>query len=979
MSDLGLWTVVGGADKGGIIVRAERELGSSAVARLSTGAVVKGLECHEGRMFYELVQGQGPAKGWVTMSLKGKELLVKGVEESTSEGSTSGSESPNTEDMDVKGEKITADEKEALRLYETKFGEAQEGAHVHTGYNRKSFPWAMPQKVAKETSEELIKATQAFKEKRQRKTRYWDVDSDGEEVTLCSRCFMAIGETAYGDTADGKSTCVHPECMAQVMIEEMQQQEAAFLKEENEKKLKNREEYQIGWVPSTVPCSASLAQRFGLAASGLTSLVWDEVSRSVRVAATLEPSAAVNLEYLALALKVRRQERREPLFSLDPVDPQNMEKTMQTKRYEPEWLAGTSVGDIMFQADYFLKELALGEYTMPVVGMLSVFDWSEALSLHHQPWAGREWFVVKRAEVHMAEDKTLIPFVKMGVEAREQVLTADGLRDTAITSASHPLRRFADAFTRNFDLIAERKSVIFHLRELAKASVMAKFLVDSGAQLDDLWHTVAEEIVSNTAPEPHSEIPQLWNMRGLSRIRLENGKIVDMETGTVSNLHAIYGGVEFGLDRFELAQRHALRPGVPGMAMQQAGLQGMQLGPSGRPMFMPQRFQLTQRGEMPQGVDLDLDKFNLAELESFSKLPACSGAEGSLEARTLLGKAFLKGLNEGYRSMKSEDKELLKDMFNAAMADRTEEGDQFIPPTPNLSYIAKLRNLVNEEKALLKKRKLSFCDRNFAPGNAGLDFPRSWTSGFTVERGFSPAVMQKLKSSLVQLQVDATFQQALLEEVLPTAAPEFHKATEDGVVFRIYRLGSLEVRTTQEPGQAEDLGVVFSTRAVTWNLSEPNVRSVRDEEKIVRGRIYIEAIDAESAKRLDQLWSSKRLDYCHYYVVLETEDQNVILTEKFPDGSTMMAVNPEGVEDRNSLAKLMATVEDCKDMDVTVGKVKLVQINHHCKAAEGASPSLRKRFAKAVFCMLRRQARKTKGLDRRPYTSRKQMTDAKGK
>lgn len=42
-------------------------------------------------------------------------------------------------------------------------------------------------------------------------------------------------------------------------------------------------------------------------------------------------------------------------------------------------------------------------------------------------------------------------------------------------------------------------------------------------------------------------------------------------------------------------------PGVPGMAMQQAGLQGMQLGPSGRPMFMPQRFQLTQRGEMPQG------------------------------------------------------------------------------------------------------------------------------------------------------------------------------------------------------------------------------------------------------------------------------------------------------------------------------------------------------------------------------------------
>lgn len=40
-----------------------------------------------------------------------------------------------------------------------------------------------------------------------------------------------------------------------------------------------------------------------------------------------------------------------------------------------------------------------------------------------------------------------------------------------------------------------------------------------------------QEIVANTIPEQHTEIPQLWNMRGLSRIRLENGKIIDNETG----------------------------------------------------------------------------------------------------------------------------------------------------------------------------------------------------------------------------------------------------------------------------------------------------------------------------------------------------------------------------------------------------------------------------------------------------------------
>lgn len=57
-------------------------------------------------------------------------------------------------------------------------------------------------------------------------------------MTLCPRCFMPIGESAY--EGKQKSTFVHPECMAQVMIEEMQEQEAEFLKEQKEKKLKNR-------------------------------------------------------------------------------------------------------------------------------------------------------------------------------------------------------------------------------------------------------------------------------------------------------------------------------------------------------------------------------------------------------------------------------------------------------------------------------------------------------------------------------------------------------------------------------------------------------------------------------------------------------------------------------------------------------------------------------------------------------------------
>ena len=53
--------------------------------------------------------------------------------------------------------------------------------------------------------------------------------------------------------------------------------------------------------------------------------------------------------------------------------------------------------------------------------MMSVFDWSEVSSTERdRNWSGREWFVVRKAEVRMSVDQTLVPVVKMGVEAREQ-------------------------------------------------------------------------------------------------------------------------------------------------------------------------------------------------------------------------------------------------------------------------------------------------------------------------------------------------------------------------------------------------------------------------------------------------------------------------------------------------------------------------------------------------------------------------------
>lgn len=77
------WEVIGGREKGGIIVRAERDLASDALDRLATGSLVREVDLDGDRLQYEkLSETRGPKKGWVSVRLKQvdghvKELLVK--------------------------------------------------------------------------------------------------------------------------------------------------------------------------------------------------------------------------------------------------------------------------------------------------------------------------------------------------------------------------------------------------------------------------------------------------------------------------------------------------------------------------------------------------------------------------------------------------------------------------------------------------------------------------------------------------------------------------------------------------------------------------------------------------------------------------------------------------------------------------------------------------------------------------------------
>eukprot|EP00421_Protoceratium_reticulatum_P019196 CAMPEP_0168394328 /NCGR_PEP_ID=MMETSP0228-20121227/19475_1 /TAXON_ID=133427 /ORGANISM="Protoceratium reticulatum, Strain CCCM 535 (=CCMP 1889)" /LENGTH=680 /DNA_ID=CAMNT_0008407733 /DNA_START=53 /DNA_END=2092 /DNA_ORIENTATION=+ len=379
--------------------------------------------------------------------------------------------------------------------------------------------------------------------------------SDGEELVLCQHCHLPIGDFAYAGEAK-QGAVVHGECMAQRMLRDFKEEEEEHREEAAAEKRSRRMEYDIGWKVARVPKNMGPAKMLGCSPvpRGMCCLVYDEAANSIRVSPAVEPAASVNLEYLSIALQVRLREGREPRFSLDPVSP-GEHGTMQFKRFEPEWLAGTSAGEILFQADYHLKELSMGASEQPVVGMKSCFDLSEEDG-HDKEWSAREWFVVRKAEVHLSEDDVLIPFIRMGVEAREQLIGPDGcLEDCQITRPDHALVKYADAFTKNFDLIAERRSVFYHLRELAKATILAKFLVDSDVWMDEAWLSLPGDVQGSG----HLEIPQLWNERCHSQIRMQDGAIMNAEKGFGSDVHSVYGGVDFGLGRFRLtaAQRPA--------------------------------------------------------------------------------------------------------------------------------------------------------------------------------------------------------------------------------------------------------------------------------------------------------------------------------------------------------------------------------------------------------------------------------------
>jgi hypothetical protein len=369
----------------------------------------------------------------------------------------------------------------------------------------------------------------------------------------------------------------------------------------------------------------------------------------------------------------------------------------------------------------------------------------------------------------------------------------------------------------------------------------------------------------------------------------------------------VYGGVNFGLQKFNFAASVARQMGSEGQAPKlmgtsagapssilttssrlSAALSAANLGP-GAPRqitsFSPTR--LPSGTTALQGVDLRLDQFNLSKAKKVS-LETLAGSWR--KQADLLGSSFFTSIDASPTPLKADDLALLKNVFNPVLSDRRQDGDVFVPPDASCSYVEKLRDLVKQEESLCQMRKEHFFSTNFVMGNPGSLFPHSWTPSLAVAQGAEGRANGALQACPEYL--------AQAQQVLTRSAPIFDKSTEEGLRFRIYRQGSIEVRTTQKPQEEEVIGVVFSIRNQTSRFSSTK-KALQGHDTISKVTEYVEH---DFAPNDDPSSLCSR-----FFLTLETEGGRTILAEQLDAGNFSWSENPADLEDRRSLAKVTRT------------------------------------------------------------------------
>ena len=178
------------------------------------------------------------------------------------------------------------------------------------------------------------------------------------------------------------------------------------------------------------------------------------------------------------------------VFSLDPADPKNPDGKYLRKVYYPAELEGTVLGEVLWRADWKLKQLDQGAWfdeetneRQPIPDFQSGLDFAKT----DKPggvayW--RMWFVIDKVSFAKAVSRTGITLecreVKIRVEAR--TLTPDPTKRSGFSDLPTPTSagcsKFSKYLTDNFDEVCRKVPEIKRLRQLAIIKGFAEWVRD---------------------------------------------------------------------------------------------------------------------------------------------------------------------------------------------------------------------------------------------------------------------------------------------------------------------------------------------------------------------------------------------------------------------------------------------------------------------------------------------------------------------
>ena len=215
----------------------------------------------------------------------------------------------------------------------------------------------------------------------------------------------------------------------------------------------------------------------------------------------------ITLSDLAVCLKVLYDpaiKSKSISFSLDPYDPKKPDGPWMRKVFYPDEVekrsivAGTQLGEDLFEADFLLKQMSLGVKVDSLEPLKTVdFPYHQALTkaglkpshnMSSKPgsstgtWS-RKWIVIKGFEKDQSSgggavgDAMVIRDLRMGVEARQMQIGSDGkLADKVVQDPSNGSYQFAKKLSEMYDTAAAIYPVFERVRQIGKAMGIAYWM-----------------------------------------------------------------------------------------------------------------------------------------------------------------------------------------------------------------------------------------------------------------------------------------------------------------------------------------------------------------------------------------------------------------------------------------------------------------------------------------------------------------------